>query len=177
MSTALRRPYRLLRRCLLHRAVRITEKLATKTAMEAKAATSRMKSVIGLSLLVMFQFCSHFVRLSTGFWRYSSCQCGRIAFGSRVGNSKPLTPKRKNPEVKHRRVRKKFKWGEPVFSGKHRMDRLASSEIDDLAVGQRHASVHAGGKFMIVGGNQRCEAGLSHQCLQRVEYVMRGFRI
>jgi hypothetical protein len=35
-------------------AVRITEKLATKTAMEAKAAMSRMISVISLSLLVMF---------------------------------------------------------------------------------------------------------------------------
>lgn len=37
-----------------HMEVRITEKLATKTAMEAKAAMSRKMSVICLSLLVMF---------------------------------------------------------------------------------------------------------------------------
>ncbi|MOA15409.1 hypothetical protein D3C78_1355650 [compost metagenome] len=30
---------------------------------------------------------------------------------------------------------------------------------------------------MIVGGNQRREAGLAHQRLQRVEYIMRGLRI
>ncbi|MBB3948340.1 hypothetical protein GGQ73_004321 [Rhizobium skierniewicense] len=34
--------------------MRITEKLATNTAMEAKAAMSRMMSVICLSILFMF---------------------------------------------------------------------------------------------------------------------------
>lgn len=51
------------------------------------------------------------------------------------------------------------------------------SEIDDLPVGERYAPVHAGGEFMIVGGNQRREARLAHQRLQRVEYIMRGLRI
>ncbi len=37
-----------------HMEVRMTEKLATKTAMEANAAMSRMMSVICLSILFMF---------------------------------------------------------------------------------------------------------------------------
>ena len=50
---------------VIHMEVRITEKLATNTAMDVKAAMSRIMSVICLSLLSMFQFCSFFVPLST----------------------------------------------------------------------------------------------------------------
>jgi hypothetical protein len=57
MSTAWReftRSFHLEMTDAYHIEVRITEKLVTKTAMEAKAAMSRMMSVICLSILFMF---------------------------------------------------------------------------------------------------------------------------
>lgn len=72
--------------------VRITEKLATKTAMDVKAARSRMKSVICLSLLVMFQLCSHFVSMSTAFFGLFYCQRAQTRPGSAgriIGKTKP----------------------------------------------------------------------------------------
>lgn len=57
----------------------MTEKLATKRAMEAKAARSRIKSVICLSLLVMFQLCSHFVSVSTAFLGWLVANVVRLA--------------------------------------------------------------------------------------------------
>ena len=49
--------------------------------------------------------------------------------------------------------------------------------LDDLAVLQRDAAVHARRELHVVGGDQRREAGGAHQLRQRVEHMVGGARV
>lgn len=80
-----------------HMEVRMTEKLATKTAMEANAAMSRMMSVICLSILFMFSLCSHLVLLSTAYLRVSYCERRWSRGGSALTSRQAVESQMKNP--------------------------------------------------------------------------------
>ncbi len=62
----------------------------------------------------------------------------------------------------------------PSDEGLHARAHAPTSERHDLALGERDAAVHARGKLMVVGGDERRQAGLPHEGRERAEHIGGG---